>query len=326
MPHPHLAPYLISSDVLFVVSGFQLFLWVQTLVAFFRSSAADRRRRVIYIISGTVLLFGFVCCAVFRGLGVGLMVLTDRAPEDVDDMSSPLSWSRTVQLTASATVHFVGEGTLLFRAYVIWNHKRVVMIPAFLLFAATAALGIYTSITWAMSYYGRNMALWTGYYSCSILLNILLTSLIAYPIISMRRRMQLICEMTSLGTETTSTLSILIESALPFTLIGSLSIIVSALSLHTTSGDACFFSQALWISAVSLAPQLIIFRVATKRTWTENPTMPIDDLTHPIVFAAYRETTGSVEEDGGDPRPSTTSSLYSGRDMVQTSSMQRGVA
>ena len=124
-----------------------------------------------------------------------------------------------------------------------------------MLIVRTTAIGIYVCVFWTTSLRdnacGRTMGPWTAYFSCSMTLNILMTGLIAYPIIKIRHQMQRIGHVSSFSVQSsTSVLSILIESALPFTVFGSLSIILSGSSISSALGETCHISQALWMSAV----------------------------------------------------------------------------
>ncbi|KAH6908813.1 hypothetical protein BKA70DRAFT_1278902 [Coprinopsis sp. MPI-PUGE-AT-0042] len=95
----------------------------------------------------------------------------------------------------------------------------------------------------------------------------------------------------------TRILTILIESALPFTLFGIVCAILSQI-LASKAQDLGALSAyqivlPLWIISCGLAPMLIIFRVVARESWVSDPTLQRDTRMPTICFAT-RNTVGSV--------------------------------
>ncbi|TFK21058.1 hypothetical protein FA15DRAFT_707580 [Coprinopsis marcescibilis] len=140
----------------------------------------------------------------------------------------------------------------------------------------------------------RSHQLWAAYFILSVILNCVTTGMIALPIIRMRRRFRKLGMITPHQQSYTRVLAILIESSLPFTLIGTAAIIVTILStLDPSLTFAAELANGFWVVAMSLAPQLIIYRVAMGDSWTRNPTTDAG-LVSQIVFAADLDGGGTT--------------------------------
>ncbi|TFK21043.1 hypothetical protein FA15DRAFT_718211 [Coprinopsis marcescibilis] len=286
---------LASILLLAVVFGIHLFIFVEVLLNFLRSSQEARRTQRVYTVVSFTIFVAFIVFTLARNLDVGSM-LVDKLTflEAVRKIGvNPAVWRTVVEQLAGGLIQIVGEGMMiqLFRCFIIWDHRRAVIVLPAILYVSTAVMGLSAVIMdhiQAMNTTGvvenptaNEMGLWLAYFVLSIGVNFLHTSLIAYPIIRMRYQMRKLDAETSFKVlpshlePYTRVLSIIIESAFPFTISGSLAVIISVnKSSAATLAAACAalpMSNVVWTSTASLAPHLIIYRVARGRSWTRNP-------------------------------------------------------
>ncbi|KAH6902150.1 hypothetical protein BKA70DRAFT_1405165 [Coprinopsis sp. MPI-PUGE-AT-0042] len=86
-------------------------------------------------------------------------------------------------------------------------------------------------------------------------------------------------------------IALLLESALPFTLVGVAGAISTAFidpfGQKQNKATTIFpLMIVLWTNPLALGPQLIIFRILSRKTWTSNPTTsPSRVISQPILFA-----------------------------------------
>ncbi|TFK21057.1 hypothetical protein FA15DRAFT_570740, partial [Coprinopsis marcescibilis] len=158
----------------------------------------------------------------------------------------------------------------LYRCLIIWDYRKAVILPISTLYAASIPPepSIPSIVTWRY----RAQQLWTAYFILSVILNCVTTGMIALPIIRMRRRFTKLDVISPHQQSYTRVLAILIESSLPVTVMGTAVVIATLLGgLDPGSVYIVEFVNGFWIVTMSLAPQLIIYRVAMGESWTRNP-------------------------------------------------------
>ncbi|KAH6902133.1 hypothetical protein BKA70DRAFT_1435294 [Coprinopsis sp. MPI-PUGE-AT-0042] len=109
-------------------------------------------------------------------------------------------------------------------------------------------------------------------------------------------------------------IALLLESAVPFTLVGVAGAIITGLinarnSEYSRAVSVFPFIMVLWTNALALGPQVIIFRIISGTKWSSNPTTrrsrPIsqplmfdDDPVVSIIASAYADNEHELEEGG----------------------------
>ncbi|KAJ7574886.1 hypothetical protein C8J56DRAFT_463091 [Mycena floridula] len=169
----------------------------------------------------------------------------------------------TLGNVASILASFLSDGLLLYRAGVLWNFTWYIVLPPAGFFVACIVLSILTVVQLALPNVHippLSLAVWI----VLMILPIWLTALIAGRIIYHRRTMKDV-----LGPEYARTYTgiaaIVIESALPFTII---SIILLGLFGDNNTGQNLLIS--LMVQVECIAPELIILRVVLGRSWKSN--------------------------------------------------------
>ncbi|KAI0917981.1 hypothetical protein AcW1_006972 [Taiwanofungus camphoratus] len=155
----------------------------------------------------------------------------------------------------------------IYRCSVLWGDYRIIIIPC-ILYIATFALGIVSLyMTGAPSgdiWAGLAAHVTLAYSSTTIGLNVILTCLICGRILYFARQSQ-----KDLGTQFLRTYisvaSIIIESALPFTLSG----IAYLVTFGLNNGLEILF-LSIYGMFTCISPQLIIMRVVAGRAWNQH--------------------------------------------------------
>ncbi|KAJ7895460.1 hypothetical protein B0H14DRAFT_3853931 [Mycena olivaceomarginata] len=167
----------------------------------------------------------------------------------------------TLGNVASILASFLSDGMLLYRAGVLWNFAWYIVVPPALFFIVCIVLSILTVVQLALPTVALpqlSLAVWI----VLMLLPIWLTILIAGRIFYYRKTM-----VDILGPEYaknyTGISAIVIESALPFTII---SIILLGLFGDKNTAQNLFIP--LMVQFECIAPEMIILRVVMGRAWT----------------------------------------------------------
>jgi len=203
----------------------------------------------------------------------------------------------TLSNTASILASFLSDGLLLYRAGVLWNFTWYIVVPPAAFFIACIVLSIMTVIQFALpnvTLPPLSLAVWI----VLMLLPMWLTALIAGRILYHRRAM-----IDALGPDYarnyTGISAIVIESALPFTIIS-----IVLLGLFGSNNTAQNLFVALMVQVECIAPELIILRVVLGRSWTAG-TMAGERHDPQIHFVSRHN--GDVDSELDDAAPPTHS-------------------
>ncbi|PAV21721.1 hypothetical protein PNOK_0167800 [Pyrrhoderma noxium] len=177
-------------------------------------------------------------------------------------------WDQDLGTTAAMVTNWLGDGLLLYRCWIIWNLRWSVILAPALIYIGSIAMGIMTVIKSASpnSYFFKGVTVNFGvpWICLSVSMNILVTTLICTRILLVRHQAQ-----ASLGDNDmklyTSIMAILVESSLPFSLLGVVFVVTYAMDL-----DISLAFANIWGVFAALSPQFIILRVALGRAWTRD--------------------------------------------------------
>ncbi|KAI0697361.1 hypothetical protein BC835DRAFT_770083 [Cytidiella melzeri] len=175
-------------------------------------------------------------------------------------------WYQAWGSSAAVGLVLMSDALLIYRLFVIYNSSwLVIVIPIMAFLAATvmAILELITSFTPGGFFFGNSsINFGTPYYALTISLNILVTALICYRLLSLSRLIR-----DTMGNDNakiyTGVASIMIESALPYSLFGIVFLVPYA------RGDLVAVALGqVWAKITCLAPHLIIYRVVSEKAWT----------------------------------------------------------
>jgi len=209
-------------------------------------------------------------------------------------------WYQTMGTGASVVLNLLCDGLMIYRCFLVWNSRYVVLLPCFL-WVSSLGLGaaeLYASGSPGGDFFsGLAVTIGLAYYSTSIALNVLVTSLICGRILLHARRLQ-----NTLGRSVTraytGVASIIIESALPYTLSG----ITFLVSYGSNSQTSTLF-LSFYVMFTCISPQMLVLRVVTGRAWTKETTYENNTA---IAFPAH-EISARTETDFGSEQFSGTS-------------------
>ncbi|KAJ7116331.1 hypothetical protein C8R44DRAFT_792202 [Mycena epipterygia] len=177
------------------------------------------------------------------------------------------AWYNTLGTAADVTANVLGDGLMLYRCYVFWGHVRWAMVFPTLLYLSSVAMGITTTIQSGLPggdlFEGITVNFGIPWVVLTIVFNILVTGMIVGRLTWMHSRARKVLG-TDLTQRYTGLVAILVESALPFTILG---ICYLALYVRNDIEDLAF--AGIWGCFVSLSPQAIILRVAMGGAWTQ---------------------------------------------------------
>ncbi|KAF9008488.1 hypothetical protein BDZ89DRAFT_1025173 [Hymenopellis radicata] len=265
-----------------ILYGIDFYMYCQSLYIFMfkprnRSGSSDR----MYPILGGAMIF-FLTMALFANVVfLDFMWIGHR-----DFEGGPLAylsfassiWFQVLGTVADQIVYFISDGILIYRCYIIWNSSLPIVILPILLYLASIAVAIILAVETATPgvnfFTGStvNFALmWGGF---SIAVNVLVTGLIAFKIITARKRFQTAVPLEADSLRVyTGAVAILVESGLFYTVTGIVWEVVYGKNL--VASPALTF---IWGTVAALAPQAIIFRVATGHAWTSDTMSVISSL------------------------------------------------
>ncbi|KAF5353569.1 hypothetical protein D9757_013705 [Collybiopsis confluens] len=175
-------------------------------------------------------------------------------------------WWQVLGNLASQITFFIADAILVFRCYVIWNSDwRIIVFPALTYLTSVAmalVLTVETAIPGSNFFAGIQVNFGIAWATFSVVTNVVVTSLISLKLIRARHQLKELLPNDEESLRTyTGPVAILIESALPYSILG----IVWAIMYGKDNVSAPALSM-IW----ALTPQFIIFRVTTGRAWASN--------------------------------------------------------
>ncbi|KAJ7454835.1 hypothetical protein FB451DRAFT_1279543 [Mycena latifolia] len=251
-----------------ILYGIQISMFFQS-VYYLNIGPGSRRSKMFYIGYSTVLIvlitFALACNQFF---GEAMWI----EHRDVDGGpvvffgTNIADWYNTLGTAADVTANVLGDGLMLYRCYMFWGHIPLAMVFPSLLYLGSVAMGITMTIQSGLPggdiFHGITVNFGIPWVVLTIVFNILVTAMIAVRLLSMHSQANKV-----LGTEVTKRytglLAILVESALPFTLLG-----IGYLATYIKQVPESLAFAGVWGAFVSLSPQAIIMRAAMGAAWT----------------------------------------------------------
>ncbi|KAJ6448890.1 hypothetical protein C8R45DRAFT_1045530 [Mycena sanguinolenta] len=175
------------------------------------------------------------------------------------------AWYNTLGTAADVSANVLGDGLMLYRCHVFWGHSRLAMAGPVILYLSSVAMGITTTIQSGLPggdlFQGTTVNFGIPWIVLTIVFNIVVTAMITIRLFSVSSKVNRV-----VGKETrkkyTGFVAILVESALPFTLLG-----VCYLATYIREISESLAFADIWGAFVALSPQAIILRVAMGGAW-----------------------------------------------------------
>ncbi|KAH9850923.1 hypothetical protein C2E23DRAFT_734006 [Lenzites betulinus] len=256
-----------------ILYGVELVLYFMTVRAMFnpKQRRMDSRRsdRFFVFFSTALLCLNTIFVATEAVFGEEMWVINADYPGGQDAYLGDFAavWYQTLGTAASIVLNLLSDGLLIYRCWVVWDDKRVVIFPI-VLYLGTFSVGLaqlYESGRPNANYFvGLAAQLGVSYTSCVISLNIIVSGLICGRILYLSRRM---ASLSILGVdgEYVTAAAILVESAALYTLTGIAYLVSFAIASQTS-----IFFLSIYVMMTCIAPQMIILRVVAGRAWTRD--------------------------------------------------------
>ncbi|KAI0325798.1 hypothetical protein GY45DRAFT_1374472 [Cubamyces sp. BRFM 1775] len=172
-------------------------------------------------------------------------------------------WYQTWGMAACVVCNLLNDAFLVYRCFVIWNSRRIIVFPGILWLASLAfSIGLlYESGRPDGNYFAGIATIFvTAYTASTFAFNVVVTSLIVARILYIGRRLAFADEFkVYIGA-----VAIMIESALPFTVFSAAYLVTYAMGSDISIGFS-FYAMFTCIS-----PLLITLRVLSRRAWTRD--------------------------------------------------------
>ncbi|KAL6306350.1 hypothetical protein BKA93DRAFT_729653 [Sparassis latifolia] len=262
--------YYIGNNFNGILYGVELVLYVTSMKTLLESRKRHKKASDLFFMwfSTTLLVLTTIYMAVESVFGEEMWIVNAEFPGgDGAYLATYASvWYQTMGTAASFALNLLSDGLLIYRCYVVWNDRRVIVFPG-ILYIGTLGLGIaqlYASGVPSGDFFAGVAAdLGLAYYATTVGLNVIVTSLICGQILFWARRTRVVLGEDAARTYT-GVAAILIESALPYTLCG-----IALLVSYGLNSEISILFLSLYVMSTCIAPQLIILRVTTGRGWTK---------------------------------------------------------
>ncbi|KAJ7220017.1 hypothetical protein GGX14DRAFT_336543, partial [Mycena pura] len=262
--------WYIGNTIFAILYGIELCMFFMT--AYFMSTNKRRDTSKFFYIAFSGALLVLITIAMACNLYFGQMMWIEH--RDVDGgpvaffFNNIAAWYNTFGTAADVTANVLGDGLMLYRCWVFWSGVSMwfIAFPALLWLASTSmaiAATIQSGLPGGDFFKGVTVNFTIPWLVLTITFNIVTTSMITFRLFTVSRSMRSV-----LGKERAETytgvIAILVESALPFTLLG-----IGYLITYIRNAPEELAFADIWGCFVSLSPQAIILRVAMGSAWSK---------------------------------------------------------
>ncbi|KAI0777554.1 hypothetical protein BD413DRAFT_182180 [Trametes elegans] len=170
-------------------------------------------------------------------------------------------WYQTWGSAAVMTSNLMSDALMLYRLYVIWDNRAMVVFPSIIWLSSLAcclALLYYSGRPDGNYFAGIATKFATAWNSLTFSFNVIVTALICSRIVYIGRRLTFADDASR---SYVGAVAIMIESALPFT-IGSMAYVITY-----GIGSDIAYAFSCYSMFTAITPQLIALRVLTRRAW-----------------------------------------------------------
>ncbi|KAG1807809.1 uncharacterized protein BJ212DRAFT_1385597 [Suillus subaureus] len=266
-----------------ILYGVELMLYFNTMQAYFEKQLEHRPSDKFYMIFSTIILFLItIFVATQLVLGQEMWIINAGYPGGAFAyfVAHVSVWYQTMGSAASILLQLMTDALLIHRCFTVWiGNYRVLLVPC-CLWLSSLVFGI-LDLTTSGSPNGdffEGLAARVGlvYFSLTIGLNVITTCLICGRIIFYAR-----CMRNHPGPEVAkvyfTTVTIVVESALPYTLFG-----ITFLVLYGLDNNTSILFLSLYGMFTCISPQMLILRVVRRRAWSAETAQPTT-----LVFATH---------------------------------------
>ncbi|KAF5334555.1 hypothetical protein D9758_015772 [Tetrapyrgos nigripes] len=264
----------IGSFISTILYGIEIYMVGHTTVVLLASIRSSRDRARVrthhfYIAYGWVSLF-FTTIAILTNPLFGQEMWIEHRNDDGGPLAyfatNISSWYNTLGSAAALIPVFMADALLAYRCYMIWGSKKWMAGILGLIYIGLVVTAIINTTLGALPgsnvFKGKAQQFGTAWLSITIGFNIIATGLIITRISMMKRLTARVNP--EMATPYSHIMAILVESALPYTLIG-----IGVLATSELGDDTVLGWAIPWGVFAALSPQMIILRVALGKGWTK---------------------------------------------------------
>lgn len=264
--------WYIGNTIFAILYGLQISMYFQSVYYLNLNVGKENHKSKAFYIAYSTALMILITIALAANLFFGQAMWIEHRDVDGGPVAyfagNIAAWYNTFGTAADVTANVLGDGLMLYRCFIFWGHVKVAMVLPALIYLASVAMGITTTIQSGLPngnfFQGITVNFGIPWLVLTIVFNILVTTMIVVRLFSMHKKMESI-----LGAEVskryTGLLAILVESALPFTVLG-----ICYLATYIKNLPEALAFADIWGCFVSLSPQAIILRVAMGGGWTKD--------------------------------------------------------
>ncbi|EAU81181.1 hypothetical protein CC1G_11263 [Coprinopsis cinerea okayama7 len=274
-----------NSTVGIAVAAIELFMWIYSVQLYLELPRVERRGRERYLVVSFVMVSLACMSAVSGAINVYNVLLETHLPSgNVDEVWEKYDNSLLdhMEIMGLMVQRWVGDLLLIYRCYIIWQDRLAVAILPVLVFLASFGISLRPFIPLhGWKYRSHHLRTVDAFVYMS--LHILVTALISIRLMRARRRLTRTLGLAIDDRVYTSVVAMLVESAA--------AIAVVTIPYATTNIVAGWTAYQVYTvfavgynTVISLAPQLIIFRVASGRSWVRRPESFSDPVSHDLRF------------------------------------------
>lgn len=267
----NLSSLFTSAIVDLVVSGILAFMWCYTLSRFMETHSTGKKVRMPYLVASFVLF----CLTLTSSIIGGVAIYEILFRVGLGDGSTGLGWDTVDAIYADIWSKgdliwdisvLLADMLLVWRFYLVWaEYPWVTAIPVSI-FLANLGVALRTFIP--VEGFDELERRLDGVDIClSVGLNVLITILISVRLLRANKRLVKAFPLLK-NTVHLNVISILVESAAPVAVFGIATVTASFIDT-VEAAKAGAIIQVFYKVAATLAPQLIIFRVLTGRSWAD---------------------------------------------------------
>ncbi|KAK0195719.1 hypothetical protein F5146DRAFT_301745 [Armillaria mellea] len=285
------------------------------IVLFFQSmyhliySAAETKTKILYNAYGTVLFILATISVISNGYFGQLVWLEHRdfpGGSGAYFLANVSLWLNTFGTVADATANVFGDALLLYRCYIICGARRSLIYVPLIIWMASTVMAIITNVISGLPdsnvFKGKAANFGVSWVVLTVSFNVVVTTMICARILLLQRSIRKYMDAET-AKMYTSIVALMVESALPFTVLG-----IIFIAAYVRESPAEWTMAPTWGSFVIISPQLIILRVATGIAWTK---ATVTNVTRSLEYAQRTSTTMGIENTvtvDGDPAATNSTS------------------
>ncbi|KAG0700582.1 hypothetical protein DFH29DRAFT_931310 [Suillus ampliporus] len=287
----------VGNSIATAIYGGNLFIYAYSTYLLMASRKVMQRRTFYICFGGFLLILLTISVASNLAMGDLMWIENRNIPGGPPAFlaANMAAWYNDFGTAADTAANILADGLLLYRCYIIWESRlQVIVIPA-IIYLGSTAMGILMVVESAMpmSNIWQGLAAHFGiaWVALTVGFNIIVTALISARLLLLHRRIQFALTDKQRSVYT-GTVAILVESALPFTVLG-----IIYLGTYIKGIPSATAVGIVWGTFVVLTPQLIILRIASGLAWSKDTSSQITETTLCLHQDLHSQSSNMIRKD-----------------------------